>query len=134
MLKHKGRLKVVADTTVITKSCTTDWNNFIIHSLEKDENEFLSILLRTTDEEGVRVKIDDHVVFEGLISALLAVFTKADSSLSDTIFVDKVSSVVYFKISLEGSVGKNLAVDRRKESGTGNLTISGYILSYGDGV
>ncbi len=136
MLRHKGKIRTIYSADSITKSCgTSSW--VLMTQIDLDtsiEHEFYYINMKFSNDEKIKIDIDNVEVFQGNIEDLYDVFYKSDTFSGGPIFIDRAGGAYFIRLSLEGWIGNSIKIYQRKNSGySSNLTLEGYILTYSDG-
>lgn len=135
--KGKGKAKAKYLAGSVTKSCNAStWTEFYDAGLT-GENEFIWVQIISDDGGLIKIDIDDNEVFSGKLSDLMSVFIGNDYGSYNEFYVDSymigIDTDYALKISLAGWIGQNLKIYRKRESGSGKLTLKGYLLAYAEG-
>jgi len=136
MLRHNGKLKTIYSADGITKSCgTSSW--VLMTQIDLDisiEHELYYINMKFSNDENIKIDINDEEVFQGNIGDIYDLFYKSDTFSGGPIFIDRTGITYFVRLSLEGWIGNSIKIYQKKSSGwSSNLTLQGYILTYSDG-
>lgn len=129
-------IKSVSSFSSTTKSCNSStWTEFYNIDFSPNEVYFHELIIKSDNAHLLQITIDSNTSITDLdIGTFESFIAPTGSNNHNTVskFLGAVrhGNDYHLKFNLDGVKGSVLKIDQKRISGTGNLTLEGYILSY----
>lgn len=129
-------IKFAFDFNSTSKSCNSStWTEFYNIDFSPNEVLFQELIIKSDNSHLIKITIDDQIILSDVDISILESFispTGSDNHNTRSNFIGaiKKGNDYHLKFNLDGSKGASLRVYQKRVSGSGNLTLEGYILTY----
>ena len=127
----KFRRQYASDSGNTTLECTDwDWTEFYDIDFGSEKKYFSELVIKCDNLDRVRVRLDSVNILQTTINSLKKVLVDDDGITLKDIDVSYVNNISTVYLDLNYQKGSRLRILQQRRSGTGDLTMKGYVLSY----
>lgn len=114
-----------------TEACTnTEWTEFYDVDFGSEKKYFSELVVKCDNLDKIRIRLDGEIVIQTIINSLKKVLVDDDGITMKDIDVSYVNNISTLYLDLNYQKGSRIQIMQQRRSGSGDLTMKGYILSY----
>ena len=127
----KFRRQYASESGNNTQACTdSDWTEFYDIDFGLETKYFSELVVKCDNLDKIRIRLDGNIIIQTIINSLKRVIVDDDGIIMKDIDVSYVNNISTLYLDLNYQKSKRIQIMQQRRTGSGDLTMKGYILSY----